>query len=115
MLPKNLRLGGRESFESIFRSKNAIFGSEIALFFRFGTNRPPRIGFAFKQKAFPKAVTRHFLKRKGSAIMSELQGRLPFGADVIILFQRPFSGGATYRGIKQALEALIERLNKAKK
>lgn len=47
--------------------------------------------------------------------MSELQGRLPFGADVIILFQRPFSGGATYRGIKQALEALIERLNKAKK
>ncbi|MFA9262333.1 MAG: ribonuclease P protein component [Undibacterium sp.] len=115
MLQKSLRLGGRESFESIFRSKKAIFGSEIALFFRFGSDHPARIGFAFKQKSFPRAVTRHFLKRKGSAIMRELHGTLPFGADIIVLFQRPFVGAATYQGIRESLEVLIERLNKEKK
>ncbi len=115
MLPKNLRLGGRESFESIFRSRKAIFGSEIALFFRLGGNRPARVGFAFKQKTFPRSVSRHFLKRKGSAIMRELHAELPFGAEVIILFQRPFSSGPTYEGLAQILRGLVLRLKNEKK
>ena len=114
MLPKNLRLGGKESFEYIFRSRKAIFGSEIALFFRLGGNHPARVGFAFKQKAFPRAVSRHFLKRKGSAIMRELHAELPFGADLIVLFQRPFPGSLTYPVLAQALKNLVTRLKNEK-
>lgn len=115
MLPKNLRLGGRESFETIFRSRKAIFGSEIALFFRLGSDHPARVGFAFKQKAFPRAVSRHFLKRKGSAIMRGLHTELPFGADIIVLYQRPFTGELTYLVLAQALEVLVTRLKNEKK
>ena len=116
MLPKNLRLGGRESFESIFRSRKAIFGSEIALFFRFGEkDAPTRVGFAFKQKAFPRAVTRHFLKRKGNAIMRELYEDLPQGMDIIVLFQRPSQTEMTYHGLEKTLQDLVARLKKEKK
>lgn len=114
MLPKSLRLGGRERFETIFRSRKAIFGSEIALFFQPSAVPQTRIGFAFKQKAFPKSVTRHFLKRKGNAIMREQYVSLPTGLDIIVLFQRPFKGSMGYKDIESALVSLIKRLNKEK-
>lgn len=115
MLSKSARLGGRESFESIFRSKKAIFGSEIALFFRFRESGVTRVGFAFKQKAFPRATERHFLKRKGNAIMRELYQELPPSTDIIILFHRPLQVPVTYTKLREVVRELVGRLNKAKK
>jgi|GEM_PF-6479644 len=115
MLPKILRLGGKEDFQAVFQSKKAIFGTEIALFFRSGAHQQSRIGFAFKQKSFPRATYRNFLKRKGNAIMKELYQSLPKGIDLIILFHKPLPRTVTYQGLKRATEDLIFRLNKEKK
>ena len=114
MLPKGLRLQGRGAFEDVFRSKKAIFGSEIGLFFRPNGLVEPRIGFAFKQKTFPRSATRHFLKRKGSAIMRELSPELRKGLDIVILFHKPFAQPVSYSGLKESLQDLVKRLNKAK-
>lgn len=114
MLPKKLRLHGRSDFESIFRSRKVISGPEISLFFLSNGEIEPRIGFSFKQKAFPKAATRHFLKRKGSAIMRELLPSLPRGIDVVVLFHRPFERPVTYVFLKEMLQYLVKRLNQAK-
>ncbi len=114
MLPKGLRLQGRGTFEDVFRSKKAIFGSEIGLFFRPNGLPVTRIGFAFKQKAFPRSATRHFLKRKGSAIMRELSLELRKGVDIVILFHKPLVQPVNYVGLKELLQELVKRLNKAK-
>lgn len=115
MLPKRLRLQGKGAFEAVFKSRKSIFSPEISLFFRPNTLAEPRVGFSFKQKAFPLSVTRHFLKRKGSAIMRELSPSLPRATDIVILFHRPFSVPMRYPWLKEELYKLIERLNKAKK
>ncbi|MFZ1626550.1 MAG: ribonuclease P protein component [Candidatus Moraniibacteriota bacterium] len=115
MLPKSLRLQGRGGFEAVFRTRKAIFGSEIAFFFRPNNLSGSRIGFAFKQKAFPRATTRHFLKRKGSAIMGELASELLQGMDIVVLFQKPFSHSASYLLLKELLQDLVKRLKQAKK
>lgn len=114
MLSKSLRLQGRGGFEAVFRTKKAIFGSEIGLFFRPNGLHGPRIGFAFKQKVFPRAATRHFLKRKGSAIMRELASDLPKGVDIVILFHKPFKQPVKYAALKESLKDLVKRLNQAK-
>lgn len=114
MLSKGLRLQGRGAFEAVFRSKKAIFGSEIGLFFRPNDLVEPRIGFAFKQKTFPRSATRHFLKRKGSAIMRELYPGLRKGVDVVVLFHKPIAQPVTYAGLRNSLQDLIKRLNQAK-
>ena len=115
MLPKSLRLQGRGGFEAVFRTRKAIFGSEIGLFFRPNNLPGSRVGFAFKQKVFPRAATRHFLKRKGSAIMRELAVSLPEGMDIVILFHKPFSRPVEYTALKEMLTELIKRLNQEKK
>lgn len=115
MLPKSLRLQGRGGFEAVFRSRKAIFSSEIGLFFRPNDLPGARVGFAFKQKVFPRAATRHFLKRKGSAIMRELAATLPKGTDIVILFHKPFPRPVDYASLKATLTDLVERLNKEKK
>ncbi|TXH06108.1 MAG: ribonuclease P protein component [Candidatus Moraniibacteriota bacterium] len=115
MLSRDLRLQGRGAFEAVFRTKKSIFGTEIGLFFRSNGLSGPRIGFAFKQKAFPRSATRHFLKRKGSAIMEELASDLPRGLDVVVLFHKPFSRPVKYGELKGSLVDLIKRLNQAKK
>jgi ribonuclease P protein component len=115
MLPKNLRLRGKGAFESVFQSKKAIFSREIGIFFRAAPSIETKVGFAFKQKVFPRATTRHFLKRKGSAIMRELAFRLPKATNVVVLFHKPFSASVTYAWLKGELYQLVERLNKAKK
>ena len=114
MLPKGLRLQGRGAFEAVFRVKKAIFGSEIGLFFRPNGLAETRIGFAFKQKTFPRAATRHFLKRKGSAIMRELSPELRKGVDIVILFHKPFVRPVSYTGLRETLKDLVKRLNQAK-
>ncbi len=115
MLPKSLRLQGRGDFEAVFRTRKAVFGPEIGLFFRPTTYIGPRIGFSFKQRVFPRAVTRNFLKRKGSAIMRELVPLLPENTDMVILFHRPFRQPVDYSFLKTSLTDLIKRLNKEKK
>lgn len=114
MLSKGLRLQGRGAFEAVFRSKKVIFDSEIGLFFRPNHLPKTRIGFAFKQKTFPRAATRHFLKRKGSAIMRELSPDLREGVDIVILFHKPFTQPVSYGRLKILLQNLIKRLNQAK-
>ncbi|QQR78533.1 MAG: ribonuclease P protein component [Candidatus Moraniibacteriota bacterium] len=115
MLPKRLRLRGKGGFEAVFRSRKAIFGSEIGLFFRPTVLTEARVGFAFKQKVFPRSATRNFLKRKGSAIMRELTPLLPKATDIVILFNKPFLGSVKYAQLKKELQSLVERLNKEKK
>ncbi|MFZ1654459.1 MAG: ribonuclease P protein component [Candidatus Moraniibacteriota bacterium] len=115
MLPKRLRLSGRGGFEAVFHSRKAIFSPEIGLFFRPSQSPETRVGFAFKQKTFPRSVTRHFLKRKGSAIMSELVPLLPKHMDIVILFHKRFAQPVTYAWLKEELKNLLERLNKEKK
>lgn len=114
MLSKSLRLQGRGAFEAVFRSKKAIFGSEIGLFFRPNGLPETRIGFAFKQKTFPRSSSRHFLKRKGSAIMRELSPGIRKGVDIVILFHKPFVRPVTYAGLQESLNDLVKRLNQAK-
>lgn len=115
MLPKHLRLQGREGFEAVFRARKVISGSEISLFSRPGAPSGTRVGFAFKQKVFPRAVTRNFLKRKGSAIMREIAPLLPKNTDIVILFHKPHPGPVEYPYLKKVLAELVERLIKAKK
>lgn len=114
MLSQDLRLQGRGAFGAVFQSKKAIFGSEIGLFFRLNGLPGTRVGFAFKQKTFPQAATRHFLKRKGSAIMRELFPELRQGVDVVILFHKPFIRPVSYIGLRTSLQDLIKRLNQTK-
>jgi ribonuclease P protein component len=115
MLPKNLRLQGRGSFEAIFRARKAIFSQEIGLFFRSTSFPGAHVGFAFKQKVFPRAATRNFLKRKGSAIMREISPLLPGSTDIVILFNKPFPRPADYTFLKGELTNLVKRLNQEKK
>lgn len=115
MLPKSLRLGGRGVVEAVFQARKAVNGAEISLFFRKAQQGQPRVGFAFKQKAFPRSNKRHFLKRKGSAIMRELFPSLPQGVDIVVLFHHPLPMPIEYQTLRAKLVDLIKRLNQGKK
>lgn len=47
--------------------------------------------------------------------MRELAPLLPKATDIVILFNKPFSGSVKYAQLKKELQSLVERLNKEKK
>lgn len=111
MLGQKNRLRGKDLFQQLFARGQRVFSGPIAGFSLPSKNGTLVIGVTFKQKAFPRAVTRHRYKRCILAWARRHQAEFPQGRAIAIHLSSPVVP-FTSNTLDTLLTRLIQSLNK---
>lgn len=111
MLERHNRLRGKQLFQEIFTRGKKVFVPGITGFSLPLKDDTLVIGVTFKQKAFPKAITRHQYKRRTMALVRAHLAELPRGRAMVIHFSQPVLGRVT-ESLPKLLNQLLQSLTK---
>lgn len=111
MLERPNRLRGKQLFQEIFTRGKKVFMPGITGFSLPLKDDTLVIGVTFKQKAFPKAVTRHQYKRQTLAWVRARLDRFPRGRAIVIHFSQPLSREDS-KTLPNSLNQLLQFLTK---
>lgn len=109
MLKRYNRLRGQELFRQAFAQGKRASVGPVTFFSLPQKNGTLVVGVTFKQAAFPKAVTRHWYRRKVYLWVRQYIDQFPSGLALVIYFRSQIEGPLPM-GLYQILNQLKRSL-----
>jgi ribonuclease P protein component len=108
MLPKSRRLRLTRDFERVFAIRGSAHGSLFKA--KIGKNnlKYTRFAVVVSSKVSKRAVVRNRIRRRAWSVISELEGQLPVGFDLIIM-ANPEAARAEFPAIQRELHYLLSK------
>lgn len=108
MMKKGFRVKDNEEFQHVFKYGKSFANRQLVIYYIAKSDQYHfRIGLSVGKK-IGNAVTRNRIKRYLRQAFHELEGRLPFPNDMVIIARQP-TKQMTYHEVKKSLIHLLSR------